>query len=32
MKGYAAELPLDYEGAFYYEAKTPRPYYVWKRR
>jgi hypothetical protein len=32
MKGYAQELPLDYEGAFYYEAKTPRPYYVWKRR
>jgi hypothetical protein len=32
MKGYAAELPLDYEGAFYYEAKKPRPYYVWKKR
>jgi hypothetical protein len=29
MKGYAAELPLEYQGAFYYEAKTPRPYYVW---
>lgn len=31
MKGYALEKPLEYEGAFYYEAKTPRPYYVWKR-
>jgi len=26
-----AELPsLVYEGAFYYEASKPRPYYVWK--
>jgi tRNA1(Val) A37 N6-methylase TrmN6 len=32
MKGYAEELPLIYEGAFYYEARTPRPYYVWKRK
>jgi len=32
MKGYAEELPLIYEGAFYYEAATPRPYYVWKRK
>jgi len=32
MKGYAEELPLIYEGAFYYEATTPRPYYVWKRK
>jgi len=32
MKGYVEELPLVYEGAFYYEAQTPRPYYVWKRK
>jgi len=24
-----AELPLKYEGAFYYEGTSPRPYYVW---
>lgn len=32
MKGYAAELPLEYEGAFYYESKIPKPFYVWKRK
>ena len=32
MKGYAEELPLIYEGAFYYESKTPKPFYVWKRK
>jgi hypothetical protein len=32
MKGYAEELPLEYEGAFYYESKRPKPFYVWKRK
>jgi len=31
MKEYANELGFIYEGAFYYEASTPRPYYVWKK-
>ena len=29
MKDYAEKVGLKYEGAFYYEASTPRPYYVW---
>jgi len=35
MKSYAAELPLEYEGAFYYlswNKKSYRPFYVWKRK
>jgi hypothetical protein len=32
MKEYVNhELPLNYEGAFYYEGKKMRPYYVWKK-
>lgn len=33
MKEYVkSELPgLEYEGAFYYEGKKMRPYYVWKK-
>ena len=29
MKDYAETVGFTYEGAFYYEANTPRPYYVW---
>ncbi len=29
MKDYAETVGLKYEGAFYYESSTPRPYYVW---
>lgn len=29
MKDYAEKVGFTYEGAFYYEASTPRPYYVW---
>jgi len=29
MKDYAETVGFKYEGAFYYEASTPRPYYVW---
>jgi hypothetical protein len=29
MKDYAETIGFKYEGAFYYEASTPRPYYVW---
>jgi len=29
MKDYAETLGFKYQGAFYYEASTPRPYYVW---
>ena len=29
MKDYAETVGFTYEGAFYYEASTPRPYYVW---
>jgi predicted RNA methylase len=34
MKGYAEDLPLSYEGAFYYtgDGKKLRPFYVWKRK
>lgn len=32
MKEYAETVGFSYEGAFYYEASTPRPYYVWLKK
>jgi hypothetical protein len=33
MKEYVVSevASLEYEGAFYYQGSTPRPYYVWKK-